>query len=282
MQDKEKLKKLINIFEELLKIKGNEWLIDAILEKIKSTSPIDEISKHSVIQDIHEHCIEKKIEKQALEFYGDFNIESLRQQLVEDFKKMEHERRRDDFEGFCLCLYQQFEAIVNYLFSNFYDNDWNNFKDKNVIYYKDKNTNRDIQKTLEQEVAGNSKGFGAFPKFKAIVFYYYFNKRTPLPYSYMSLKEVFYEIYQMRNKNHREGELYDFQTEILDKIKGNESKYYFKFYGFLEDFIRTINKNLDNQPLKNKLNQKYIPNKHLNTIGSNNPKLQELLNKMNE
>lgn len=280
MQDKEKLKKLIDIFAELLKIKGNEWLIDAILEKIKSTSTIDEISKHSIIQDIHEHCIEKKIEKQANEFYSDFKIDSIKQQLVDDYKKMEHERRRDDFDGFCLCLYQQFEAIVNNLFSEFYDKNWNNFKDKIVIRYKDKDTNQDIQKTLEQEVIGNSKGFGAFPKFKAIAFYYYFNKRTPLPYSYKTLKEVFYEIYQMRNKNHREGELYDFQVEILDKIRGKESKYYFKFYGFLEDFVRHVNMNIINTPKAKNKTPKTVNTK--NTIGANNPALQELLNEMNK
>lgn len=282
MQNKEKLKKLIDIFGELLKIKGNEWLIDAILEKINWTSTIDEISKHSVILDIHEHCVEEKIEKQAIEFYSDFKIDSIKQQLVDDFKKMEHERRRDDFEGFCLCLYQQFEAIVNYLFSDFYGKEWNNFKNNNVIKYKDKDTNEDVHITLEQEVIGNSKSFGAYPKFKAVAFYYYFNKKTPLPYSYRSLKEGFYEIYQMRNKNHREGELYNFQTEILDKIEGNESKYYFKFYGFLEDFIRTINCNLDNQNLSNKLNQKRTTEEQRNTIGANNTALQELQNKMNK
>lgn len=280
MQDREKLLKLINLFEDLLLIKGNEWLIDAILEKIKNTSNIKDVSKSSLIQEIYELCIEEKIEKQAIEFYKDFKIESLRQQLIDDFKKMEHERRRDDFEGFCLCLYQQCEAIVNHLFSEFYNGNWTNFKGLKVILFKDKVTKEEKYKTLEQEVNGGSKGFGAFPKFKAVAFYYYFNKKTPLPFSYMSLKEVFYEIYQMRNKNHREGELYDFQSDILVRIQGQESKYYFKFYGFLEDFIRTINKNLHDQLPEEKKNVSEQSSQSLNTIGSNSLVLQELANKM--
>jgi len=126
MQDKEKLKKLIEIFEELLKIKGNEWLIDAILEKIKNTSSLDEISKHSVIQDIHEHCIENVIIKQANDFYSDFKLEEISSKLVFDFVKMEHERRRDDFENFSLCTFQQIENITNYVFDRMILSEWEN------------------------------------------------------------------------------------------------------------------------------------------------------------
>ena len=65
MQDKEKLKKLVDIFAELLKIKGNEWLIDAVLEKIKKVSTLEEIAKHSVIKEIHEYCVEEIIKKEG-------------------------------------------------------------------------------------------------------------------------------------------------------------------------------------------------------------------------
>ena len=66
----------------------------------------------------------------------------------------------------------------------------------------------------------------------------------------------------------------------MKKIYGNESKYYLKFYGFLEDFVKTINKNLksfsQNDDDSDTLNDKQ------NTIGANSPELKELLNKMNK
>lgn len=104
MKDKEKLKKLVQIIGDLLKVEGNEWLIDEILKTIGETSPVEEIAKHSVIQNIHEYCIEQKIDKQAQDFYNSFPIQEIKVQLMLDYKKMEHERRRDDFEKFCLCL----------------------------------------------------------------------------------------------------------------------------------------------------------------------------------
>ena len=116
MKDKEKLKKLVNIIKDLLRLEGNEWLVDELLEIIRETYPIEEIAKHSIIQNINEYCIEDKINKQANEFYSKFPLDEIKDQLVSDYKKMEHERRRDDFENFCLSMFQQVEAIVNYCF----------------------------------------------------------------------------------------------------------------------------------------------------------------------
>lgn len=118
MKDKEKLKNLVQIIGDLLKIEGNEWLIDEILKTIGETSSVEEIAKHSVIQNIHEYCVEQKIEKQATEFYNSFPIQEIKDQLIQDYRKMEHERRRDNFEGFCLSMFQQIEAIVNFLFES--------------------------------------------------------------------------------------------------------------------------------------------------------------------
>jgi hypothetical protein len=280
MQDKEKLKKLIDIFEELLKIKGNEWLIDAILEKIKSTSSLDEISKHSIIKDIHEHCIEEVIQKQANEFYSDFKLKEIKPKLVIDFVKMEHERRRDDFENFSLCTFQQIENITNYLFDNMILGEWENEKNKIAIQYFDKNKNQQVKKTVNEIVFGNAKDWFINVKFKALLYFLYFNKTIKAQIQFNQLVDSFNEIYQIRNLNHRGSSPTTHQEETLKKIYGNESKYYLKFYGFLEDFVKTINKNLksfsQNDDDSDTLNDKQ------NTIGANSPELKELLNKMNK
>jgi len=241
MQDKEKLKKLIDIFAELLKIKGNEWLIDAILEKIKNTSTLDEISKHSVIQDIHEYCIEKVVFKQANDFYQDFKIEEIKQELIKDFVKMEHERRRDDFESFSLCVYQQIENITNYIFEKNIKNIWVSEKNNIAIDFLDNRKQKKITKTVTQLVFGNAKDWYINVKFKALLYFYYFNKSIKVQIPFNALVDTFNEIYQVRNTNHRGSTPTPYQKRKLDEIKGHESKYYFKFYGFLEDFIKTVN-----------------------------------------
>jgi hypothetical protein len=280
MQDKEKLKKLIDIFEELLKIKGNEWLIDAILEKIKMVSTVEEIANHSVIQDIHEYCIEKVIIKQANDFYSDFKLEEISSKLVFDFVKMEHERRRDDFENFSLCTFQQIENITNYVFDRIILSEWENEKSKIAIQYFDKNKNQQVKKTVSEIVFGNAKDWFINVKFKALLYFFYFNKTIKTQIQFNQLVDSFNEIYQVRNLNHRGSSPTTYQEKILNKIRGNESKYYLKFYGFLEDFVKTINKNLKSFSITDE--RTIIIGDKQNTIGANNPALQELLNKMNE
>jgi len=281
MKDKEKLKKLVQIIGDLLKEEGNEWLIDEILKVISEVSPVEEIAEHSLIQNIHEYCVEQKIDKQAKEFYESFPIAEIKEQLILDYKKMEHERRRDDFESFGLCMFQQFEAINNYLFKNHIEPVWARIKDIEVVKYKDKNTNKQVVKSLSEEALGKASNWNVFRKYKTVLFYYYFNQRAPLPYAYKKMKEVFYELYQIRNQNHREGDLFEFQEDILKSIKGNESKYYFKFYGFLQDFVNQIESSFSttsNSGNKNKKSSK--PKTQKNTIGANNPELEKLKQQM--
>ncbi len=256
MKDKEKLKKLVQIIGDLLKVEGNEWLIDEILKTIGETSPVEEIAKHSVIQNIHEYCIEQKIDKQAQDFYNSFPIQEIKVQLMLDYKKMEHERRRDDFEKFCLCLYQQIENITNYLFESKIKEIWDTEKDREAIkpsFDKEKkesdvpkNPGISIEKLVWQDVppvADLSKWF-ANRKFRAILYFFYFGKEVKInKYEYNRIYSTHEEIYLMRNQNHRGSKPNSYQEKSLNKIEGNESKYYFKFYGFLQDFITKIESN---------------------------------------
>ena len=262
MKDKKKLKKLVQIIGDLLKVEGNEWLIDEILKTIGESSPVEEIANHSVTQNIHEYCIEQKIEKQATEFYNSFPIQEIKDQLIQDYKKMEHERRRDDFENFCLCLYQQIENITNYLFETGVVATWNNVKHTIAIKsFYDTNQKRYVLPTNEgisieklvfhkTNPENDLSKWHANNKFRAILYFFYFNREIIRDdYAFNSIYFTHQEIYQMRNKNHRGGKTSKFHQKTLDKIKGNESKYYFKFYGFLQDFLTRIENNVSNQSI---------------------------------
>jgi hypothetical protein len=302
MKDKDKLKKLILIIGNLLKIEGNEWLIDEILKTIGEAAPIEEIARHSLIQNIHEYCVEQIIDKQANDFYASFPIDGIKQQLVQDFKKMEHERRRDDFEGFCLSMFQQIEAIVNYLFeSNFlkkklqsdrkssafieWDNEkriWTRTSKQRLIPFlllkinPEKNPNSpkydpssttpfftmdeksedayfDIDGKPVIDFNPYKRSWGFINRFRAVLFYQYFKSEL----KQMDFDDIYkpgYELYIMRNQNHRESKPTDKQQEIIDSIKGKEGKFFFKFYGFLQDFVTKIEQSiLEDQKFLSKL-----------------------------
>lgn len=272
MKDKDKLIKLVQIIGELLKIDGNEWLIDEILKTIGENSPVEEIAKHSLIQNIHEYCVEQKIEKQATEFYSSFPIDELKPQLILDYKKMEHERRRDDFENFCLCLYQQIENITNFLFDNNILQNWE--INKNKIAYKFPDGKSITQNDL---ILGNAKDWYANGKFKAILFYFYFNEKIKVTIPFNERVSIFDEIYQMRNQNHRGSSPSEFQLKTLKKIKGNEAKFYFKFYGFLQDFLSQIEKSLLAVKAQNPI--PYQKSQYSNNLGDN-PEFSKLLGKI--
>ena len=78
---------------------------------------------------------------------------------------------------------------------------------------------------------------------------------------------MFDELYQMRNQNHRGNNPSGFQKNTLDKIIGYEAKYYFKFYGFLQDFVNQIEQSFGEKDVAIKIN----PNK-----------IQEVKNKLKE
>lgn len=239
MHDKEKLKKLLDLIEELLNEDGNEWLIDGLLERIEKVSSIDKVASYSTIKRIHEYCIKEVINNQAEEFYNDFNIREIKPQLVKDFKEMEFKRREDKFENFTFALYQQIEGIVNYLFENNVKNFWDNRKEEIGTQFRKNN------KTVKQIVFENADKWYESVKFKSIIYFYYFDGNLKAMTPFKELENTFNEIYQTRNCNHRGSVPSDFQRKILEKIHGNESKFYLKFYGFLDDFIRNVNQNLD-------------------------------------
>ena len=287
MQDKEKLNKLLDILEELLKIEGNEWLIDAVLEKIRKVSTLEEIASHSIIKDIYEYCVEKIINKQAEEFYADFTVEAIKDQLIRDFIKMEHERRRDDFESFSLCLFQQLENITNYVYENEIRNIWKDEKNKTAVQYFDRNKNQEIKKSVEAIVFGNAKDWYVNVKFKALLYFVYFNKSIKSQFPFNKLVESFNEVYQIRNQNHRGNNPTEYQQRTILKMKGKESHYYFRFYGFLQDVVSKVSvSDIQNDTVKNsnKLirsvkkveNKKNNPNPKKKNIG-NPPVIQDYI-----
>lgn len=250
MHDKEKLNKLVDLIEDLLKEEGNEWIIDEILDRIERISPIEKVAKTSIIQRINEYCIEGNIAKQAEDFYKEFKIEEIKSVLIQDFKKMEHEKRRNDFANFSISVYQQVEGIVNYIFNTYLVNSWEN---------------------LRHEICINSKSYGYivmgenkfnFPntdkqKFKAVTSLFYLNESSKSEVPFINLNKTHTYLKDARNTNHRGQVPYENQTQRIDEMSKNQVRFILLFYGFLEEFIKHVNINFEEGRSKiDEMNQK--------------------------
>lgn len=204
------------------------------------------------INSIYEYCIEKKIEKQAKEFYVDFPYNNLKDDLIKDFIRMEYFRRKDDFMDFSLAVYQQVECIVNNIFSI------NNFeymikgKMDNLAYVNNRNNDKNSY-TVAKLLFGNNcsildekkelKNLTAKDKIKITIYSYCFLDRMQHN-DYTSFKDIedkLYKIYQIRNMNHRGGKNSIYQQNTIDEILKNTSQYYFLFMGVLADLVKRVN-----------------------------------------
>ena len=255
MEDKEKneIRALLKVFGDKLQKPENMWLLNDF------SITVNKAIEQSRIDDIYELCVEKIITEQANLFYKDFPISEIKPQLILDFIQMENCRRRNRFNDFCLAMYQQIEAITNYI-----------SKDKNVVevfdrilaypaYVENGNFRQRIYKKKDETEAaivakilfGNDmaeKAKSALPaqyavdKIKSVV--YIISYKCALQYgdynNFTYMTEKLNEIYQYRNTNHRGSEINEYQQNIFNKIEPIKSKYYFKLMGVLADFVESI------------------------------------------
>ncbi len=256
--NKENLIKLLKLVEEISKQPGNEWFKTELVKNVTISS---DVINPSAIDEIYEHCIKLIIKDHAQKFYFHFKLLDIKEKLIEDFIRMEKFRRDDNFEDFCLAAYQQLESIISRL-----------IKDPHFIEYF--RQNKDLPAVLKFDMAtqtfvrkgnqtigklifstsdnnrinnfliGKIDDWYFTYKFRAVLYLFYFNKEIK---TNTDLFDRVYKIgnylYQGRNLNHRGSVQTQYQQEIIDDLIPNQHKYYFKFLGFLEDFISSINEN---------------------------------------
>ena len=257
---KENLTKLLKLIDEISNQPDNYWFREILYQKVLPNKS-DAISSPQ-LQQIYEHCIRKIITEHAQKFYFDFKLLEIKEKLIEDFIRMEKFRREDNFEDFCLAAYQQIELTINTLiispeFCNYfrenkdlpallkYDNETGNFiRRGNQTLCKLIFLTGD-QAKINTQITTPIQGWFFNHKYRAVLYYYYFNKELK---TNTDLFDRIYDIgnflYQGRNLNHRGSIQSQYQQNIIADLIPNQHKYYFKFLGFLEDFITIINKHI--------------------------------------
>ena len=258
--NREYLKKLLDFLRErILPIPGNQWFAKELYKLLAPASD-------ARISDIHEQCIESILTQQANEFYKDFVIADLRPQLIADFIKMEHWRRRNNIYEFSLAMYQQVECIVNYISRNntlcevFHTMmDCLCFVDAyppTVDNRNPKSSYMVAQLLFMHDAPTKSKeilpSLWAYDKFKAIN--YFVCHQTMLTNyqfdQFVGENRIFGELYALRNRVHRGNDLTEKEIERTKQVEINPSRGFLTLTAFLTWFIDSVNKGY---PLSNEL-----------------------------
>lgn len=113
-QNKEELNKLLSFIEALTLQPGNEDFVAGLRALLLSDTPGVEKAK---LDEIYEYCIERNSRNQATDFYKNFPIKELKNELIESYVLMESFKRRGDFLNFCAHLFKQIEGVANYICS---------------------------------------------------------------------------------------------------------------------------------------------------------------------
>jgi hypothetical protein len=244
--NREKILQHIDKIEHFAKQPGNEWLIGELGKRFGDVK----------INEIYEHCIEKIIKVQAENFYKVFPIQELIPQLTEDYCRMERFRRTDNFEDFCLSLFQQVENITNWFcqrpefidlyessrdkYCCFKDIDGNYITIRELIVYSEKKEKEKYEKRKDlplMELYFNER-------IRAVLYFVYFNEH---PYNKYTFDSKYWEIdslYQCRNLNHRGGIRNTHQESVISIVIPNKYQYYLKYTGLLVDFVEQIIKQM--------------------------------------
>ena len=253
--------KFISAIDKIVRLCAQDSEFDNELRKrLGIPTPLTSISlDDDRINQIYEYCMEKVVRKQAEDFYSDFPIPSIINNLVDDYCRMEFFRRKDAFGDFCLALYQQIECISNKICS---------IPDLNIIaehfwgYPAYVKSGKDIKISINNRKDDSEYSIAslvfmskavekskialhaqyAIDKIRAIVYFLGY-KATMKSSDYDGFKEItslLSGIYQCRNMNHRGSVQTEWEKKTLDRILSRKAVYYLKFLGALTLFVEQI------------------------------------------
>lgn len=258
--------KLMSTIDKIARLTQQNTEFDIELRKrLNVASANSVLSDDERINDIYEYCIEDIIKKQATEFYADFPLQTIKDRLIGDYIRMESFRRKDNFEDFCLSLYQQIECMTNKLCENKDLSDITEIMWGHPAYLKiekGKDTsiyNRGGDYTIasllfpgNNKQSGNTNAFVksrislqtqyAMDKIRTIVYFlgYKAMMKSGDYDSFVEITSLLNDIYQCRNMNHRGNSQNQWEKETFDRIFPLKSLYYFKFLGVLAQYVEYI------------------------------------------
>ena len=154
-ENKQDLVKLLDFIIEISSTPNNNWFRKELVNKLVPLTA-SKSRNNPEISEIHEYCIKKILQDQAKMFYKDFNLPSINDELCNDFVRMEQYRREDNFEEFCMAMFQQIEQIVNALFDSKMKEYIINNKYSIISSWQDKETGKNTKIELWQYLSSKN------------------------------------------------------------------------------------------------------------------------------
>lgn len=258
--------KLMSTIDKITRLTQQNAEFDMELRKrLNVASANSVLSDDERINQIYEYCIEKIIRQQAIEFYTDFPLQSVKETLIGDFVRMESFRRKDNFGDFCLSLYQQIECMTNRLcekkeFSDITEKMWGHpaylkIEKNRELSISNRNGEYTIASLLfpgNNKQSGNTNAFEksrislqnqyAIDKIRTVVYFlgYKAMMKSSDYDSFVEITSLLNDIYQCRNMNHRGNSQNQWEKETYNRIIPLKSFYYFKFLGVLAQYVEYI------------------------------------------
>ena len=263
-QNKEQLDKLLGFISTIIQDPGNEEFTKKLRALVSPNGESNAFAvsakNNSKIDSIYELCIERIIHEQAVRFYNRFPIEELKSSLIADFVRMEHFRRKDNFDDFCLAMYQQIECITNHfikdpvyvgivskmmdysaytpdgIFEVRFSPDQTGklYNIGDLLYGKEDTQNRFMS-------INDSKQFATNKTNTVLYFVAYQAKMKSSDYNeYVFYRDMLNKIYLCRNRNHRGNNPSPYQQGVYNEIDPYKSEFYLKFLGVLAFFVGSV------------------------------------------
>lgn len=263
-QNKEQLDKLLGFISAIIQEPGNEEFTKKLRALVSPNGEPNALAvsaeSNSKIDYIYELCIERIIHDQAVRFYNEFPIAELRPTLIADFVRMEHFRRKDNFDDFCLAMYQQIECITSHFIKNpVYvgivskmmdysaytpdgifevrfspDQTGKLYKVGDLLFGKEDTQNRFMLIDDPKQYATNKTN-------SVLYFVGYQAKMKNSDYNeFVFYREMLNKIYLCRNRNHRGNTPTSYQQGIYNEIDPYKSEFYLKFLGVLAFYVGSV------------------------------------------
>lgn len=263
-QNKEQLDKLLGFISTIIQEPGNEEFTKKLRALVSPNGESNAFAvsaeSNSKIDSIYELCIERIIHDQAVRFYNGFPIEELKPALIADFVRMEHFRRKDNFDDFCLALYQQIECITSHfikdpvyvgivskmmdysaytpdgIFEVRFSPDQTGklYNIGDLLFTKEDTQNRFMPINDPKQYATNKTN-------SVLYFIGYQAKMKSSDYNeYVFYRDMLNKIYLCRNRNHRGNNPSPYQQGVYNEIDPLRSEFYLKFLGVLAFFVGSV------------------------------------------
>lgn len=276
--NKQELDRIVAFVKAVKELPGNEEFIAALREVVGDNNTIASLEgiPSEQIEEIYEYCVEKVVQKQAEAFYKNFPIADIIPDLVKDFKRMESFRRKDNFEDFCLALYQQIECITNKLcelpsINNIAEKMWacpayikteqdstqlsiSNRTDSQYLIanlvFIGSNSKTNVPHAVEKSKQSLQTLY-AMDKVRSLVYFlgYKAMMRSGDYDSYVNFTSLVSDIYAIRNMNHRGSTTNEYEQNKQAAILPQRYSNYLIYLGVLAQYVTYITKGLEALPM---------------------------------